>query len=128
MDEVHAEFEELLASAVSCDDAELAQRLDGLVEHLKSHFAMEDAWMLEGDFPPRECHAAEHAAVLKSAEEVQPMVAGGSIHVGRSFVRALAEWFPPHATHLDSALAVWMCKKRLGARPLVFHRRTASID
>ncbi|SCK29940.1 hemerythrin-like metal-binding domain protein [Variovorax sp. HW608] len=128
MDVVHAEFDELLASAVSSDDDELAQKLDCLVEHLKLHFAMEEEWMLEGDFPPRECHAAEHAAVLQSAAEVQPMVARGNLHVGRSFIRALANWFPPHATHLDSALAAWMCKRQSGGKPLVFHRRIASID
>ena len=37
MDEVHAEFDELLASAVSCEDEQLAQTLDGLVKHLKAH-------------------------------------------------------------------------------------------
>ena len=128
MDTVHEEFEELLATAAGCTDAQLPQQIKFLVEHLKGHFAMEDAWMRQTDFPPADCHVAEHAAVLQSAEEVQPLVDKGDAHVGRSFVRALASWFPAHATHLDSALAAWMCKRQLGARPLVFHRRVSSID
>jgi hemerythrin len=122
MDGVHAEFEALLASAGCCSDQELLCQLDALTSHLESHFAMEDAWMSQGDFPPRECHVAEHAAVLRSASEVRPLVAAGNLVVGRSFIRALRDWFPAHATHLDSALATWICKQRLGAKPLVFHR------
>lgn len=127
MDDVHAEFEQLLVSAGCCTDAELLATLDALTAHLESHFAMEDRWMSEGDFPPRDCHAAEHAAVLRSAADVRPLVEAGNFVVGRSFIRALREWFPAHATHLDSALAAWICKQRLGAKPLVFHRK-ASAD
>jgi hemerythrin-like metal-binding protein len=122
MDDVHAEFEDLLASAASCSDAELAATLDTLTSHLAGHFAMEDAWMSQGDFPPRDCHVAEHAAVLRSADEVRPLVAAGNVGVGRSFVQALRDWFPAHATHLDSALAAWLCKQRLGGKPVVLHR------
>lgn len=126
MDEVHAEFEQLLAAAGVSDDQELLSILDALTSHLASHFAMEDRWMSDGDFPPRKCHTAEHAAVLRSASEVRPLVAAGNLAVGRSFIRALSEWFPAHATHLDSALAMWICKQRLGAKPLVFHRGVAT--
>ncbi|MDM0015185.1 hemerythrin domain-containing protein [Variovorax sp. J22P168] len=126
MDDVHAEFEELLSTAGVCSDQELLCTLDALIVHLESHFAMEDNWMSGGDFPPRDCHAAEHAAVLRSASEVRPLVAAGNFVIGRSFIRALGEWFPAHATHLDSALATWICKQRLGAKPLVFHRGVAT--
>lgn len=126
MDGVHAEFEALLACAGCCSDEDLLDTLDALTAHLQSHFAMEEEWMSHGGFPPRDCHAAEHAAVLQSANEVRPLVAAGNAVVGRSFIRALADWFPAHATHLDSALAAWICKQRLGAKPLVFHRLVAS--
>lgn len=123
MDEIHAEFEALLDSARSCTDVELRTALDVLIDHLSHHFSQEDAWMAQGEFPARECHAAEHAAVLKSAAQVRSLVEVGNIQVGRSFVRALNDWFQAHATHLDSALSAWLCTQRLGAKPLVFHRR-----
>lgn len=122
MDDVHAEFEQLLACASCCSDSELLATVDALTAHLESHFAMEERWMSHGDFPPRECHTAEHAAVLRSAADVRQLLVAGNFVVGRSFIRALREWFPAHATYLDSALATWICKQRLGAKPLVFHR------
>jgi hemerythrin len=31
-------------------------------------------------------------------------------------------WFPKHADQLDSALAHWMSKERLGGKPVVLRR------
>ncbi len=123
MDEIHAEFETLLARTLDCADHELIARLEALTAHLRAHFAAEDAWMRETDFPPGQCHIDEHAAVLRSADEVLPLVAGGQPGVGRSFVQELAKWFPSHADHLDSALAAWMSKRRFGGKPVVLHRK-----
>ncbi|MDQ2765147.1 MAG: hypothetical protein M3Y22_17220 [Pseudomonadota bacterium] len=67
----------------------------------------------------------EHAAVLRSATAVEPLVAAGQPAVGRAFVAELARWFPGHANYLDSALAAWMCKRQFGARPVVLHRGMA---
>lgn len=125
MDDVHAEFEQRLASALDCPDAGLLQQLQALTEHLESHFAAEDAWMRESRFPPAQCHINEHAAVLRSAGEVLPMVAQGQLPLGRAFVRELANWFPAHADHLDSALAAWMSKRRFGGKPVVLKRDVA---
>ena len=41
----------------------------------------------------------------------------------RSLAVALHDWFPGHATHLDSALSHWMCKQRHGGKPVVLRRR-----
>jgi hypothetical protein len=46
--------------------------------------------------------------VLRSADEVLLLLAGGNHEVGRSFVRELQKWFPGHADYLDSALAAWI--------------------
>lgn len=121
MDGIHAEFELLLRACCECSDAELHVQLQGLVRHLRSHFAEEDAWMSETGFPPRGCHMDEHAAVLRSAAEVVPRVAMGEVTVGRRFVAELARWFPGHADYLDAALAAWMCKRRFGGKPVVLH-------
>ena len=124
MDAVHAEFEEVVGRAASCNDADFAARLDAVVEHLRLHFAEEDRWMRETAFPPGHCHQDEHAAVLKSADEVLALADPVQrIAVGRAFVRELAAWFPGHADYLDSALATWMCKRTLGGQPVVLHRR-----
>ncbi len=123
MDAIHAEFDALVRAALAGTDADFHALLLPLVAHLHVHFAEEDAWMRETDFPPRECHMDEHAAVLRSAAEVEPLVAAGQIAVGRAFVAELARWFPGHADYLDSALAAWMCKRRFGGKPVVLQRR-----
>jgi len=126
MDAVHAEFDDVVGRATYCSDADFPARLEAVVAHLRAHFAEEDRWMQETAFPPGDCHQDEHAAVLKSADEVLVLAdAEQRIQVGRAFVRELAAWFPGHAGYLDSALAAWMCKRALGGKPVVLHRRTA---
>lgn len=123
MDTIHAEFDELVHASLAASDDEFHARLLPLIAHLQSHFGQEDAWMRETGFPPGDCHMDEHAAVLRSAAEVEPLVAAGQVAVGRSFVEELARWFPGHADYLDSALAAWMCKRAYGGKPVVLQRR-----
>jgi hemerythrin len=124
MDAMHGEFETLVAAARVAGDADLHERLLRVRENLLAHFGQEDAWMRKNAFPAADCHIDEHAKVLASAEEVLPLVAAGRHEVGRSFIAALADWFPGHADYLDSALAAWLCKRQYGGRPVVIQRRT----
>lgn len=126
MDEVHEEFVDVVNRLLSCPDEEVLQHLDEFFVHAEQHFGLEDKWMTETDFPPRDCHMAEHAAVLKSAREVREYVAAGNAQIARSFAAELARWFPGHADYLDSALAQWMFKRQHGGKPLVFRRNIAT--
>lgn len=122
MDELHEEFVEIIALLQTAEDSELPKLLQDMQTHLQHHFAEEDEWMLSTSFPPRECHIDEHAAVLKSVAEVREKLAEGNVAICHDLVRALAQWFPGHATHLDSALAHWMSKQRFGGKPVVIRR------
>ncbi|RJF95088.1 bacteriohemerythrin [Noviherbaspirillum saxi] len=122
MDQIHEEFVQLVARLQGARDDELHELLSAMEGHLQAHFGEENAWMRESEFPPRDCHIEQHDAVLKSVHEVQELLAQGNTRICRALVQALADWFPSHATHLDSALAHWMCKRRLGAKPVVFRR------
>lgn len=122
IDETHREFVECVGALQRCDDTAVPQALDRLMEHLRSHFEEEDALMRETAFPPRDCHIDEHASVLRSADEIEKLVADGDRLQVRRFAQALADWFPGHAQHLDSALAHWMVKRQHGGKPLVFRR------
>ena len=121
MDDVHAEFHDLVERATYCSDSDFATRLDAVVAHLREHFAIEDRWMAETEFPPGDCHRDEHAAVLRSADEVLALPLVRRLEVGRAFVQELRNWFPGHADYLDSALAAWMCKRAHGGKPVVVH-------
>ncbi|MES2536418.1 MAG: hemerythrin family protein [Pseudomonadota bacterium] len=122
MDRIHEEFVDLVVRLQEAQDDELPELLDAMEAHLQSHFGEENTWMRETDFPPRDCHIEQHDAVLKSVHEVQALLAQGNSQVCRGLVQALADWFPNHATHLDSALAHWICKQRMGGKPVVFRR------
>lgn len=83
--------------------------------------------MKETEFPARECHMNEHAAVVHSLDQVKELCAGGNTTIVRRFGDELVRWFPGHADYLDSALSHWMSKARLGGKPIVL-RRNLSFD
>lgn len=124
MDDTHREFVGCLDALLRVDDAQLAQALDDLAEHARRHFAEEDLAMQESAYGSAGCHVDEHAAVLKSVDEVRAALADGHPHVVRAFARALADWFPEHARVMDMGLARWLVQLRLGGSPVVIRRRS----
>ena len=122
MDAVHEEFVACIAAVAGATDQGLADAFAQLQRHATSHFEMEDNWMRENDFPARDCHIDEHAAVMASITGVAGQIAAGDMSRARDLAQALADWFPGHADYLDSALAAWMCKRRWGGKPVVIRR------
>jgi hemerythrin-like metal-binding protein len=122
MDHEHEVFRQLIGALQQAADADLAPALDALAAHAEKHFADENGAMEETDFPARACHADEHAAVLRSVRGVQRRLATGDVAVVRRLCAELQAWFPAHVQHLDSALAQWICKLRLGGKPVVLRR------
>ena len=124
MDDVHREFYDFALGLVTCSDASALAALEAFEIHAISHFDQEDEWMRTTNFPPRDCHIDEHAAVLKSVSELKAAVAQGQ--AGAAIVRDigmhLLSWFPGHADYLDSALAAWMTKLTMGGKPVVLRR------
>ena len=98
-----------------------ADALDGVSE-IEDNFGAEDKLMMETEFPPRQCHMDEHAAVLASVREVRERLAQGRVDIARDLLAHLTEWFPKHTQHLDSALAHWANKSRLGGKAVVIKR------
>jgi hemerythrin len=122
MDAEHRDFVACVRALQQAEAAQVGERLAAFAEHARRHFGLENAWMVDTDFPARDCHIDEHAAVLKSVEEVQALVALGNTAIVRSLADELVRWFPGHADYLDSALAAWMAKRRWNAKPVVFRR------
>ncbi|WP_454830258.1 bacteriohemerythrin [Paraburkholderia xenovorans] len=124
MDDVHKEFYDVALGLLSCSDASALAAIEAFETHAVSHFDQEDEWMRTTDFPPRDCHIDEHAAVLKSVREVKAAVQQGQ--AGAAMVRDIGmhlfSWFPGHADYLDSALAAWMTKQKMGGKPVVLRR------
>jgi hemerythrin len=126
MDAVHEEFVACIAALTNAAGPDVADALAELERQATSHFEMEDTWMRENDFPARECHINEHAAVLASIGGVRRRVAAGESSAAYEIAQALSDWFPGHADYLDSALAHWMCKRRWGGKPVVLRRGVSS--
>ena len=122
MDAEHREFvDRVQALQFAAEDQQLA-RLQNFADHARQHFESENGWMTETQFPARDCHIDEHAAVLRSVDEVLALARAGNLKPVRSLAAELARWFPGHADYLDSALAAWMCKQRWQGQPVVLRR------
>ena len=122
MDAVHEEFVACIAAVTKAGPQEVADAFAALEHQAKSHFEMEDTWMRGNDFPAKDCHIDEHAAVMASIVGVRKRVDAGDVSAAYDIAQALADWFPGHADYLDSALAAWMCKRRWGGKPVVIRR------
>ena len=125
IDATHREFVELVSELQRAPEAQLPVLLAAFEAHARRHFGDEDRWMRETDFPPRDCHIDEHAAVLRSIEQVRALAQAGDLSEVRRLADALAGWFPGHADWLDSALAHWLCKRAYGGKPVIVRRDLA---
>jgi hemerythrin len=124
MDGIHHEFVTCVDALLRADDDALAAALDAFADHARRHFAEEDLAMRQTAYGSAGCHVDEHAAVLKSVDEVRTALARGNTAVVRAFARALADWFPEHARVMDMGLARWLVQRRLGGSPMVIRPRS----
>jgi hemerythrin len=132
MDKSHREFVDDLRALLTAPDDGLGAALDSFANHLAGHFAREEGWMSATEFPARECHADEHAAVMKSVGEVQALLrdtaqSSRRFLVARELALELERWFPAHTDYLDSALSHWMSRRAHGGAPVVL-RRSAAVQ
>jgi hemerythrin len=126
MDDVHREFVALVDAMLGSDDETMPGHMRAFADHARRHFDEELRLMENSKFPSLQCHADEHAAVMKSVAEVLPLVEAGRADIARSLAAELARWFPSHADYMDSALAHWLVKQQYGGAPIVLRRRSAT--
>lgn len=122
MHEVHEEFVDLVGAMQKARDEEPVALLEAFAKHAQARFNAENPGMVEMDFPARECHIDEYAAVMRSVHQARERLAGGDYTVAGRLADELASWFPGHVDYLDSALAHWICKRRLGGKPVILQR------
>ncbi len=122
MDHTHHEFVDCVDALMRASDAEQAGALKAFAEHARRHFKEEDDAMRESAYGSSGCHVDEHAAVLKSLDEVSAVLEQGRHDVVRQFAQALADWFPRHAEVMDLGLARWLNQRRLGGSPVLIQK------
>ncbi len=113
MDKTHQQFADLLNRVDDAAQDQLPQALDALIAHTEAHFAQEQQWMEQINFPPLHCHVREHEGVLEIAREVRNRVAAGETHLAAVLVKAVAEWFADHAAGMDRVLALCLTQPEL---------------
>ena len=126
MDATHREFLDCLNVLLTCGDGELRAGLDAFSTHVVGHFGDEDRLMASTAYPSAGCHVDEHAAVLKSLDDVRQALADGNASVVRRFAAELARWFPGHAAAMDHGLARWAVQQRLGGTPIAIRRSSSA--
>jgi hemerythrin len=126
LDADHEELLRLIEQLAAAPPERVVQALRALQAHATEHFTMEDIDLRDMKDGNATCHIDEHAAVLKSLEEVcvQAAPEPASERSQDMLVRLVAElrrWLPVHVLEMDAAVASSRTKKRLGGAPIVLN-------
>ena len=130
LDADHAKLADLVDRLAAAKGADVLASLDALQAHASEHFALEDQELRQMRDGNASCHLDEHAAVLKSMDEVRGIVAAGpdsteSAHLVARLTAARRRWLPAHVTAMDAGVAHTRTRSRLGGAPVVLTRRSS---
>jgi len=124
MDDAHEEFVHVVKALAACNAVTALGCLQAVEDHLLAHFGTELELMKRTEYPAMDCHLDEHQKVLDTVQQVNRLAQAGQVGLRdvRRLAAALADWFPKHATYLDSALSAWISKRRHGGVPVILRR------
>ena len=111
LDSTHEEFVGLLNAFGDALDGggDALPAYQALLAHTEAHFAMEEDWMARCGFEAQNCHASQHAMVLKVMREALRYANELKDREPLNILRTeLAGWFPQHAEMMDAALVFTM--------------------
>jgi len=130
IDAAHEAFVEVVTALGRCTPESMLACLAALDTHLVSHFEIEREWMERTGFPAAGCHLDEHQRVLDTVQRVYSRALAGTIEspAVKRLAEALVDWFPGHATYMDSALSTWINKKVYGGAPVVLRRHAVPSE
>lgn len=129
LDADHAELHSLSLQLQAATVAELPATVQALRAHAGAHFAREDEDIRIQGGPNATCHLDEHAAVLKSLDEVLALLAEPATpvealeRVQAGLSRELLRWLPEHVSQMDASVAAGRTRERLGGAPVLIQRR-----
>ncbi|MBK8175301.1 MAG: hemerythrin domain-containing protein [Rhodospirillales bacterium] len=103
IDEDHRVSVEQMADMAAAADDGLATLFDAFAQHMREHFAREEAIMDACHFPARDCHAGEHQRVLGILTDLKDSIARGETGPIRAFAETTGpNWFVNHRNTMDS--------------------------
>ena len=109
LDADHAKLADLVDRLAAAKGADVLASLDALQAHASEHFALEDQELRQMRDGNASCHLDEHAAVLKSMDEVRGIVAAGpdsteSAHLVARLTAELRRWLPTTTIEIIDAI------------------------
>ena len=128
LDDDHARLEEL-ARHLRDVPSEIVRGIEALCDHAYLHFEMEDSVLRIMKDGNAQCHMDEHAAVLKSLDEVRQrlshhgMTEDAKSLLARRLATQLLDWLPRHVHEMDASVASHRSKLRFGGSPVAFMGR-----
>lgn len=131
LDHDHLELFRLSRELLDAPSHEALGTLESLYAVAHDHFALEDNELRRLGGNNVSCHLDEHAAVLKSLNEVLDLLRNPTTsqeranHLISSLSMELLRWLPEHIREMDSGLATERSKARFGGAPLLFTPRVA---
>ena len=125
LDREHAELQRLIDDLRQAGPAQALGALDALKAHAAAHFDQEDGDLRRLGGANAACHLDEHAAVLRSLDEVRAVLEQPQPPadlVGRLSAE-LSRWLPEHVQAMDAGIASVRTRERFGGAPIQVKRR-----
>ena len=125
LDREHAELQRLVVALMQAPADRVPAALDALRAHAGKHFELEDADLRRVGGANATCHLDEHAAVLRSLDEVREVLARPEppLDMIPRLAAELMRWLPEHVQVMDAGIASVRTKERLGGAPIQITRR-----
>ena len=112
MDQDHLRIERMFEAASCAPDMELPALYRRVAEELAAHFAREEDFLREKQFPGLHCHLAQHNVLLaEMAHGERPKSAGGDLRRRMQFI--LPQMVLSHVSTMDRMAAAFL-KGELG--------------
>lgn len=129
LDRDHAALFRMVCALFDTSGDAAVSALGELRTEAREHFEREDTDLRRLGGPNASCHLDEHAAVLKSLDEVHTILSDNatppalSQRLVVSLTLELQRWLPEHVCEMDAGLAVVRSQSRLGGAPVRLERR-----
>lgn len=106
-DEHHQQLVKLLNASFDAFEANTHPRgltpiLDALVDYATYHFAAEESWMTEHEYPKTAEHAKQHEMFSAKLVELQQACITGKITLNADLFSFLADWLAAHILESDA--------------------------
>ena len=92
---------------------ELGAVLDELVDYTHYHFAAEELWMMEHQYPRLEEHVSQHAKFSSQVAEIRADYYSGKSLLDIAVLNFLTDWLLEHILGTDSDYGIFIASKGL---------------